>query len=70
MRDRKGCYLPPRVSVIVLVRIPHGKLFGVFFLNHLVGHFFTHPLKNRITEDTPLTRLLCDASAYVQHLSR
>lgn len=69
MRDRKSCYLPPRVSVIVLVWIPHSKLLWVFFFDHLVRHFFTHTLKHRTTEDTPLARPPCNTSAYLQHLS-
>lgn len=71
MRDRKGRHLPPGVSVIVLVQIPHGKLLRVFFLNHLVGHFFTHALKNRIGEDRPWP--VCSVMpqrGYAQHLSR
>lgn len=52
MRDRKVCYLPARVSVIVLVRISQGKLLRVFFLNRLVGHFITHTLKNKIIKDS------------------
>lgn len=69
-RDRKGCYLPPRVSVIVLVQISHGILLRVFFLNHLVGHFLTHTLKNRITEDSPSPVCSVTRHAYVLHRSR
>lgn len=45
---QKRHYLSPRVAVMVLVLVPHGKLLRVFFLNHFIGHFFTHSLKHKI----------------------
>lgn len=61
LEDREGFYLSPRVAVMVLVLVPHGKFLWVCFLNHLIRHFFTHSLKHKViktkTQDTPSLRV-------------
>lgn len=48
LEDREGFYLSPRVAVMVLVLVPHGKFLWVCFLNRLIRHFFTHSLKHKV----------------------
>lgn len=57
--ENETFYLSSRVAVMILVLVSHSILLWVFFLNHLIGHFFTHSLKYKVIRSRLIMFSLC-----------